>query len=153
MDNLLDNTVQTSSNIQLDSESISHLNTTQKWTKFIAIISFVFMGLMIIGIFAGITMALSRTAGTFESGYSIGALIPMLAIVGIYFLPIYYLFMFSKHMRLGLQSLNAAEINLGFKYLKQHYRFMGILVIVVISIYILVIVGALIFGGAMGLMR
>ncbi|HEX2936139.1 MAG TPA: hypothetical protein VHO72_12370, partial [Bacteroidales bacterium] len=145
MDNLLDNTVQTSSNIQLDSESINHLNTTQKWTKFIAIVSFVVIGLMILGIFIGIIVALSRSAGSFETGYSIGALIPMLAIVAIYFFPIYYLYMFSKHMKLGIQMLNSSEVNLAFKYLKLHYRFMGILIIVVISIYIVVIIAAIAF--------
>ena len=91
------------------------------------------------------TIASSRSAGTFETGYSIGTLIPMLAIVVIYFLPIYYLFMFSKHMKLGIQMLNSSEVSLALKYLKQHYRFMGILIIVVISIYIVVIIAAIAF--------
>ncbi|HEY4788183.1 MAG TPA: hypothetical protein VIH57_19145 [Bacteroidales bacterium] len=153
MENVLDTSVQTNPDFQLDNTGIESLNETRKWTMFISILGFIVMGLMIIGLFVAILVAGSM-GGMQATGYSSLALIPMLILAAIYFFPLYFLLMFSKNIANGLRTRDSAALNNGFRYLKLHYRFMGILVIVIISIYILVIIIAVATGGFLGsLMR
>lgn len=58
----------------------------------------------------------------------------------IYFMPVLYLFQFSQKMNAGLQGEDEAVITEGFRALKSHYRYMGIMMIVVMSLYALLIV-------------
>jgi hypothetical protein len=62
----------------------------------------------------------------------------MLLLVLIYFFPIYYLFKFSAEARAALRLKDEAFLNNAMKFLKMHYRFMGILLIIVLAIYALV---------------
>lgn len=153
MENLLDTNVESSQNLQLDASSIGHLNETRKWTFFISIVVFILMGLAII-ILVGVILF----SGSFGSGmYSVAspalALMPLLLIMAVYFFPFYFLYMFSKNAKSAVQNLDPNSLNTAFKYLKFHYRYMGILFIIIISIYIFVFLGALIFGGLASLLR
>ena len=74
--------------MEIDQESLKHLNTTRKWTMFLTIIGFIFLGLVIV---AGLI------AGTFLSAFSAGklnsifsgplVLVPVFIIGLIYFFP------------------------------------------------------------------
>jgi uncharacterized oligopeptide transporter (OPT) family protein len=56
------------------------------------------------------------------------------------------LFMFSKHSKQALMNSDKSLMTVALKYLKMHYRFMGILVIVIFSIYLIVLLIALVAG-------
>ena len=49
-------------------------------------------------------------------------------------------------MKSALRSNNQAELTKAFEYLKSHYKFIGILTIIVFGLYILAIFGAMIAG-------
>ena len=82
--------------IEIEQETLAHLNTTRKWAMFLAIIGFIFLGLMLI---------IGLLAGTFLSAFNTGAkssgipeslmFIPVLLIGVIYFFPVLFLFRFS----------------------------------------------------------
>lgn len=67
-------------------------------------------------------------------------MLPLALMLLIYGVPIYYLYQFGKHSRIAIINYDSEAISLAFKYLKLHYRFMGILVIVVLALYIIAIV-------------
>jgi len=122
-----------------DSEIKSYLLETAKWSKFLSILGFILVGPMVIGaLFVGVT--LGSEAGMRSSGLpfppALFSLIYLL-IALLYFYPIYYLYNFSVKMKNSLQTGDGTMLRDSFKNLKSHYKFIGILAIVVISIYVL----------------
>lgn len=120
------------------------LKESAGWTKFISIVGFVFLAIIvIIALFAGSIMGAAMEA----SGMAMmgGAFITViyLAIAVLYFFPIYYLFQFSSKLKAALQSQSSELLEQAFSNLKSHYKFMGILLIIVCAFYAI----ALIFGG------
>jgi hypothetical protein len=134
------------SKIELTDESISYLNETRKWTIFLAILGFIFLGLMVI---------MSFSFGTFFSalgGQGINPPFPSflfvvlyLAIGLIYFFPILYLYKFSSFTKQGLVEKNETLMTLAFKNLKSHYKYIGIFTIVFLCLYFLFFVAAAVF--------
>jgi hypothetical protein len=57
----------------------------------------------------------------------------------VYFFPIYYLYKFASMARSGIQGRDGSQISGALHYLKSHYKFVGILTIVGIALYILFI--------------
>ena len=66
--------------------------------------------------------------------------LPIALMMLIYGIPIYYLYQFGKYSKIAISNHDSAAITTAFQYLKLHYRFMGILVIVVLVFYILAII-------------
>jgi cell division protein FtsX len=130
------NYTEQSPKIELLQETIQNLNETRKWTNFLSIMGFIFIGLMILIAFAVSsmmsTMAESESALPF-SGTFLGFV--YLIIAFIYFFPILYLYRFSKYTKKALETQNSNDLNEAFKNLKSHYRFMGIITIVMIALY------------------
>jgi len=68
----------------------------------------------------------------------------------LYYFPLNYLYKFSKHLKQGFNSINQQEVTSGFENLKSLFKFMGIFMIVVLSLYALIIIIAVplaIFSG------
>jgi hypothetical protein len=127
---------------ELDKDAVNHLIGIRKWTMFFSILGFVFMGLTVIVVIGAALMG--RTYPT--KGFSATMLIPLLLILCIYFFPIYYLFKFSSYSKLALNSNNSGILSKALKYLKMHYRFMGIFFIIMVSIYLIAIIFTAISG-------
>lgn len=105
----------------------------------LSIMGFVVIGLLIV---VGLVMTISRPAG-----FSFVSLLPLLLLTIIYFFPIYYLYQFSKYSKEALKGLNPEVLSVALKYLKMHFRFMCILLIVVLGIYLMIALIALGLGG------
>lgn len=135
--------------LQMDEMSKSYLKETAKWAKFLSIVGIVICILMVL---AGIWVAFAFGSAGRELGGMFAATggsfigIFYLFIAALYFFPCLYLFRFSKNM---LESLNTGEnfqMQDAFRNLKSSFKFVGILTIIVLSLYILAIVGAGIFA-------
>lgn len=137
--------------IELTGITILHLNEIRKWTNFLSILGFVAFGLLLL--FGIIMLFASSFASPYTYGFShvfgpwIGFVYIIVAII--YFVPVLYLFQFSRYAKQALVQINtignsnilmAAAIN----SLKKHFRFVGILTIIILSMYVLVIIGFLI---------
>jgi hypothetical protein len=140
--------------LQLDQSSINFLSETARWSRFLAIIGFIYCGLMIlVGIFIGTIMSMITASTMAETAPSMigtgfsGALIIIVSLL--LFLPAYYLFNFSTKMRRALHNNDQLVLNESLKNLKSFFKFYGIFVIVVISFYILLLL-AVIFGAMAG---
>lgn len=125
--------------IELLQETIQNLNETRKWTNFLSIMGFIFIGLMILIAFAVSSMMTTMADGESALPFS-GTVLGFvyLIIAFIYFFPILYLYRFSKYTKKALETKNSNDLNEAFKNLKSHYRFMGIITIVMIALYALI---------------
>ncbi len=134
-------------------EIMGFLDSIRKWSKFLSILGFIGCGFLILAaIFMGVFMG---SLGEIPGGMSFlpAAMISVIYIIltVLYFFPVYYLFRFSVSMGNALNSADKGEFHNAFLNLSRHYKFIGIMTIVIISIYILAMLGgitaAAIFGG------
>ena len=126
------NELTTDKKIILGSNSIQQITQTRKWTMLLSITGLIFIGL--------ITAVIIAAFFSESSTKSILNVLPLMIIVLIYFFPIYYLLQFSRYSKIAITNLEENVINIALKYLKLHFRFMAILIM--ISLFIYVIVGA-----------
>ncbi len=125
----------------LNNHSITFLKEIAKWTKFLSIIGFVGIGLMILVAFLGEYVSSSiqnSEAFNFEFSGGIGATVFVLVLSVIYFLPVYYLYKFANNMKSALESKDDDQLTSAFEMLKSHYKFLGIFTIVILSIYLII---------------
>ena len=81
------------SNMELTSQAIASLNETRKWTMFLSILSFIFLGFFLLIMIVSLFM----TSLIPVPGAQVGPImiLPFLIIIAIYFFPIFFLFQFS----------------------------------------------------------
>ena len=145
---VLEDNVYAGDSLSVDNEMKGFLLEIAKWAKFIAIVGFVLLGLMLLGGLSVMAMgsSLSRLSGqsTLVPFAFMGFLYLIMAVV--YFFPILYLYRSAVGLKNGINSNNQETFKNGIQNLKSHYKFIGILMIVVLSFYVLVII----FAGALG---
>ena len=131
----------------LDKKSLTYLTEIRKWTMFLSILGFIFIGLLaIIVLIVGLVGA---GFGGLMGGSEILIILLVYIIIGVlYFFPIYYLLKFSVNMKKAIEQAEQKDFTVAFEYLKSHYKFIGILTIVVLSLYILIGIIAAIVGMA-----
>lgn len=142
------------SKLELQKNSILYLDETRKWTNFLAILGFVMMGLMVIMGFSFGTIFSKFGGSEFGSpfpGFLFGIIYLIFAVI--YFFPILYLFKFSSLIKKAVSSKNSNDLEMAFKNLKAHYRYIGIMMIIVLGIYALFFVIALAGGLLAGFMN
>jgi hypothetical protein len=132
-----------SKKIEIGEESLNHLNTTRKWAMFLAIMGFIFLGIMIlVGLIAGIFLSAfkSEMDSSGLTGIMMGVFILIMAAV--YFFPLLYLFRFSKFTANAVQTLDKQELYKAIKNLKSYFVYIGILIIIVLAVYAVALVVA-----------
>lgn len=142
--------------LEITADISSQLVEAARWSKFLAILGFVFMGFMVVtGIIMSIAMAFiprSTMPGMPIPPFLIGLF--YLVMAGIYLFPLLYLYRFSSGVKLALRIKDQAQLRKAFSNLKAHYRFIGILMIVTLALYVLVfivMIAAGLFAGFSGL--
>jgi hypothetical protein len=92
----------------------------------------------------GLLIVFALIAGTFASlnplGGTMGAggfmqIVLLLGMVALYFFPCLYLFNFAKKMQLALRNNDQINLNDSLKNLKSNFKYVGILTIVMLSLY------------------
>lgn len=130
-----------------------NLTTTSKWTMFLSIVSFVFIGLMLLG---GIFVA---SLGNVLEQYSESQTLPFSqfpAVLGLFyilmaaivFFPTLYLYQFSSKTKSALISSDQMQLEEGIRFGKKCAKYNGILTIILISFYLLMIPIMIIAGVA-----
>lgn len=141
-------------NLEITHETKLVFLETAKWTKFLAILGFVGMGLMVImGFFMGAIMSslgslssYSNTPNPFGMIGGVFFVILYLVIALIYYFPIKYLYDFSTKVKKAFEIQDQLLFNEAILKLKSHYKYIGILMIIVFSLYILMIILSIIGG-------
>jgi Family of unknown function (DUF5362) len=136
--------------LHLDQSSINYLGEAARWSRFLAIIGFIYCGLMVLcGLFIGSIMSMLAPAmGGGESAFStIGSAFTGFFVISfalLLFFPAYYLFNFSTKLRRAIQNNDQPVLTESLKNLKSFFKFYGILVIVLLSFYILIFIAGII---------
>lgn len=125
-----------------------HLMETAKWAKFLAIVGFIMIGILVIVAFSlgGIMSSIpefSEVPGMADMG---GAFITVmyLFIALLYFFPTLYLYRFATKTQTALAGSNAEGLGSGLENLKSTFKFMGIIMAIFIGLYALIFLFAII---------
>ncbi len=126
-------------NLSINNEIKLYLKETAKWAKFLAIIGYIGIGILVLfSLF--MLFEMSALAGMFDALplTLIGILYLLIALLN--YFPTNYLNNFANKTKRALAENDQDEINLGFKNLKSMFKFMGIITIVFLCLYALIIV-------------
>ncbi|MGC6285364.1 MAG: hypothetical protein ACON4X_06880 [Polaribacter sp.] len=132
--------------LKLNADSRSFLKEITGWTCFLSIIGFIFVGLLVlIAVFASSIYNMAMAQLSQESPFDVGLFMTevYLIVALIYFLPILFLFKFSKRLKSALKSKDDVELTSALEMLKSHYKFVGVFTIIVLSLYALAIIAGL----------
>lgn len=122
------------------------LLVASKWAKFLSIIGFIGVGLMVlIGIF--IMFQLANIPIRIGNGLPVGLFgFIYIAMALFYFFPVYYLFQFANNTKKGLSNNSNESVEIGLVNLKSMFKFIGIFTVVILSIYALIFIVAFVVG-------
>jgi len=157
-DNELDNfinekTMQTNLfELQVDQTAMSYLRDAARWARFLAIAGFIFCGLFVVfaivvaTVLAGLlsTMGTSPATGGMGAG-PIAAVYIGIALVS--FFPNLYLYNFAGRMRAALRDNDQDQLNIAFKNVRALFRFVGVLMIIGLGLFVLFFLLLLITAG------
>ena len=146
--------VENGENLVIDWRSKEFLKETAKWTKFLAILGFVGIGLMVLGSLVMLFAPSSLMSnGDFPFGGKIFMMLLYLAFAVLYYFPISYLYQFSENTKKAIENNDNNAIRDACEFLKSHYKFMGILTIILLAFYAIIIFIGLIGAGAAAMMN
>lgn len=132
----------------LTPQARAFLRETAKWAKFLSILGFIMMFfLVVVGLFMGAIMG--ATYGNMGGAPGLPSWFfsfIYLVMAAIYFAPMYFLYQFSSKTGTALDTNDSMLLTESLEFLKSHYKYIGILMIILLSIYALVIVFAIFAG-------
>jgi hypothetical protein len=132
--------------LTVDQTIKNHLYDAAKWGKFLAIVGFIMCTLIVIaGIFAAASyneIDSYRGYGRYNgrsstSGMGVGVMIGYILVGLLYFFPCLFLLRFSNQMKTALIADDQATLTTSFQNLKVLFRYVGVLMIVFIGLFIL----------------
>lgn len=127
--------------VEITEESLKNLNISRKWSMFIAIIGFIFLGLIIIiGILTSTFLFAFKPGEANSEIPGIGILAAFIILIIGYFLPVFFLYRFSKNIDHAVQTREKKELNKAFKNLKLYFVYMGVFFIIVLLLYIIALI-------------
>lgn len=140
-------------NLELNEQAVAALRESAKWSYFLSILGFIGIGFMLLAaIFMGSIMAAVPNdpygqGGMNPFGMMKGFISILYVIIALlYFFPILYLYRYASGMKQGLLMSDSDTVSNALVNLKSHHKFLGITAIVIISLYLLVFIGAIIAG-------
>ena len=132
-----------------------YLAEARKWAKLLSIIGFIGLGIMVVGSF-GIGAMFDRLYdyGMDSPAFSGSFLVVFYLIITLVaFFPVWYLYKFSVNLGRALDGGQEEELTSSFRYLRSHYKYLGILTIIMIAFFALMMVVAFFaafFGALIG---
>lgn len=119
---------------QLTSAAVGFLQESAKWSKFIAIIGFIGIGIMVL---VSLFMAIGIVATNMpELPFSMSVFsIIYVVFAAIYFFPVYYLYQYATKTSAALYSKNRQLLTDGLENLKSHHKYLGIFTLIIVSLY------------------
>lgn len=118
---------------------------TAKWGKFLSIVGFIMSGIIVLG---GLTFA-GGAFGDLYPGIGGGVGIFYVLIALLYIFPSLYLYRFSSQITSGIKDDDQQLCSEAYNNLRRLFLFMGVLMIITLSLYVLIILFA-VMGGLMG---
>jgi Family of unknown function (DUF5362) len=131
--------------LQVTPQAQSYLTESAKWGKFLAIMGFIFCGLMVILAFFIPAYLLqmpqySTTPSGFTSGMKAGMTVLYLLMALLFFFPFLYLYRFSTKMQIATKNISQENFDESLMNLKSMFKFYAILTIIMLSLYALIFI-------------
>lgn len=128
--------------LEVDAEAKSHLKDAAKWAKFLAIVGFIALGLIliitcIVSIRTHNSMVELYGEGSAGRGEMIGSIVAASFFVVIYFFPCFFSLRFANKMQAAINADDAASLNDAFKNLKITFRYVGIITIIFLALFVI----------------
>ncbi|MGZ5254423.1 MAG: DUF5362 family protein [Flavitalea sp.] len=128
--------------LQVDAQSSGYLAEAAKWGKFLSIVGFILCALMALGgIFAGSMMGSVMSSASEGMGSAIGGgvfTVIYFLMALLWFMPCLYLYRFSTKAQSAIRANEQSELVDSMKNLKSCFRFMGIMMIILLAFYALI---------------
>lgn len=131
--------------LSIDPVTKSHLNDTARWARFLAVAGIVLLSLAVIFTVLSVTVfpnsTFSRlTVNGVEEEQVTATMKIVLAICMclaflIAFFPMWYLLQFASQMKKALYNNDQQALNFSFLNIKRYFRYVGIIMIIVLAIY------------------
>jgi hypothetical protein len=134
----MQNAIKELEQLTITSGAKGFLTETSKWCKFLSILGFVGLGLLLLSSFF-INTIYSNMPQASAMPFNLGIVMTIVyvLIIAIYIFPIYYLYQFSIQLKKALISKDDETLASAFEMLKSHYKFTGVFSIIMLSIYVL----------------
>jgi hypothetical protein len=126
--------------LRLTDNSLIFMTEVVKWAKFLAICSFVGLGIMVL-LGAGMIILQFEGLGNGIQVVVMGVFYILMAVL--YFFPAMYLYRFATASAQAIEKLNDDILEEGIENLKSLFRFTGILMIIVLSFYAIGIISVI----------
>ena len=134
----------------LNSNSKSFLREIGKWCFFFSILGFVsILFFVITAILMGTVYAPMIDLVTAQQGLpgvSLYVMLVYLVVAVLYIMPVLYLFKFSRKVKVALATKSDDTLAEALENLKSHFKFIGVVTIITISLYVLLFGFSLIAG-------
>lgn len=119
----------------LSADTAELLRSAARWSRYLSIVGFVLLALIIIGLVAGIVVynvnrftEFLRHIPDFHNFFSYRYTVFYILFLLIYFIPTMYLYQFSVRVKRALVSNDGPTLREAVRALRKHYAFIGILV-------------------------
>src|SRR4029079_4093291 len=133
--------------LSIDPVTKAHLSETARWARFLAIVGLIGIVLMVVGGLAysiwitSMLQTMQGRYGGFSSNYStgvaIGSAIIFVIAAAIAFFPMLYMLRFAGQMRTALNSNDQESLNSSFQNLKIYFRYVGIITIIGLALWVI----------------
>lgn len=126
---------------------------TSKWAKFLAILGFIGSGILIL-VALGMIFFMSSLASSIGNAGPLEALgggflgVIYLAMAALYVMPSLYLWRFATKMKTALMDNDQGFLSYSFENLKSCYKFLGIMMAIIVGFYAVGILIGIVAGGA-----
>lgn len=130
--------------LTITGEGAGYLKETGGWAKFVAILGFFFVGVIVVVAFF-YWFAYGKHGNT---GFQTAMTAFYLVMAALYFFPILYLFRFATKVVEAVKSGDTQTLTAALENLKSHYKFIGILMAIILGLYALGFLVAIIGGGS-----
>lgn len=136
-------------NLDLSDSLKSDLLETSRWGKFMAIVGFMSVGILLLLAFS---LLFSGDLGGQMAGVSSLSIAVLYFVLGIvYLFPVYFLYKYSSQLKRALMGEDQYEFESAFRNLKKLFVFLGVVTAITLVFYTLAII-AVAVGGVIGKM-
>ena len=134
--------------LQVTPQALSYLSESAKWGKFLAIMGFVFCGIMIviaffIPVFLTQLPPYNTMSSEINSGMKVTMTILYLLLALLFFFPCFYLYKFSVKMQSAVRVTSQENFDESLLNLKSMLKFYGIFTVIILSFYALIFIIAI----------
>lgn len=131
--------------INLSSKAAAYLKESGKWGSFLVWLVIALLAVMLLVFVSASFFSTDQAQIYNQSEYKVFMFIGYLIMAAIYFIPIYFLFNFSKHAKIAIANNDSNHLENSIKNLKSLFKFYGIFAIIYLAIMLFVGLGSLLF--------